>query len=301
MLQAFKKRPAFLLAFLLIVGVIYGFNRVTDGFSVREIQSSLAYRAANELSVIPSIQNEELCHIFHQPFHYIGKGAQFYIFESEDGCFVVKFFKHKHLRPLDWLNNIPFPSSLRHYCAQKIEKREARISHLFASCKLAYEELPQETGVVYLHLNRGSDLKQELTLIDKVGLKHKISIGDYEFVLQKKAIGAGALLSELTRLEQGEDIRVTMDQIAQVVLKLCEKGVRDCDPAVVQNVAFSTDRKHAMFIDIGQFVKDENIKRPEERQKELFRRLKALRAWAEEHKPELVHFVDEKINLLPWD
>lgn len=291
-----------ILAFVLclslgIWGIIFSYNRITDGFSLHEIRSSLVYDSSHDIEPLSVAQKAALHQILSQPFRYIGKGCQFYAFESEDKQAVLKFFKHKHLRPLTWLHSLPMTKKMRQKSDEKIKLREERIQNLFSSCQLAYEELSEETGVLFLHLNRTPILYQEVILIDKIGLKHRIRLDDYEYVLQKKAIHVGPTLSKLLEQHQEEELRSKIHQLAALVVLRCEKGIRDRDRSFVQNIAFCEGEERAVFVDIGQFFKDEKVKRAEETQKDLLRRLNSLRCWAAERNPALIPFVDDEIAL----
>ncbi len=273
-------------------GVIFCYNRLTDGFSLREITSSLSEELPS-----PSLsadQRVRLAVILNQSFQYIGKGCQFYAFESDDGQYVLKFFKHKHLRPLSWLRALPLPAHFRARCEEKIAKREERVNNLFSSCQLAYEELSEETGVLFLHLNRLPLLDSPVTLVDKIGVKHKIHLDNYEFVLQKKADSLSVAFDGLSE----DQARKRVQQLVKLVIGRCEKGIRDRDRSFAQNVAFCVGEERAVFIDIGQFFIDESVKQPEERQKDLQRRLGNLRFWTERHYPSLVTVFDEEIGRL---
>src|SRR5437868_3279127 len=79
-----------LLSLLLLYGVERFCHKQTDGFSIYNISSNLSFREEWE---IPQ-ETTEAKIILAQPFYYLGKGAQSYVFESEDGNFVLKFFRH---------------------------------------------------------------------------------------------------------------------------------------------------------------------------------------------------------------
>lgn len=289
---AIKKLSLFFAALLLMWGVIFCYNRFTDGFSLREITSSLSQQLPSPL--FTPEQKESLATILHQPFHYIGKGCQFYAFESEDGRYVLKFFKQKHLRSLTWLRTFPMPAYFQKSCEEKIAKREERVRKLFSSCQLAFERLSEETGILFLHLNRLPFLDLSLMITDKIGLKHMIQLDDYEFVLQKKAVCLEKAFEGLS----DEQVRQKVRLLVELVAKRCEKGIADHDRSFAQNVAFCAFEERAVFIDIGQFYLEETIKKPEEKQKELQRRLGNLRFWTARYYPALVSVVDKEIEAL---
>lgn len=283
-------RKLFLLsaALLLIWGAIYSYNQITDGFNIRQMSSSLPPFPEFEVSLSEE-KKEMLRTCLSQPFRYIGKGCQFYAFESEDGKYVLKFLKHKHLRPFTWLNSVPMPRKLRELSDAKIARRQERVRNLFSSCKLAYEEMSEETGLLYIHLNRVPALDKEVELIDKIGLKHRIAVDKHEYVIQKKAI---PVKEAFARAESEEELRALVEQLINVVVARCEKGIADRDRSFVQNVAFSAYEPKALFIDTGQFYKDSGMLSEEELKRDLKKRLGNLRYWTERHFPQYLPVVD---------
>lgn len=279
-----------ILAISFMWGFVQVYNKVTDGFSLRAIASTLPER--NAISTLSSLEKTEISAIMDAPFYYLGKGCQFYAFESEDGKYVLKFFKHKHFRPLTWLYDFPVPSFLKRKVDDLVAKRNLRIENLFSSCEIAFEDLREPCGLLFLHLNREKTLGKEITIVDRIGLKRRIAIDDYEFVLQKKAITVEALF----RKSSPDEIRSAVCDLANLVISRCKKGVCDRDRSFVQNVAFSIGDHRAVSIDIGQFYKDEAIKDPQATRTEVIRRLSMLIDWTKRKYPEILPLVQDEVE-----
>lgn len=261
---------------------ILAFNRITDGFSIHQMTSSLPIIPQFDISPPSSAEKAHLQDIVSQPYRYLGKGCQFYVFESADGKYVIKFLKHKHLRPFIWLRKLPLRGGLKNSAELKIAKRQARVETLFSSCKLAYDALAQETGLLFIHLNRVPCLEKTITLIDKLGFKHSIQVDKHEFILQKKGI---PLEQVFAKAHSTEEVREKIGQLVELIQKRCEKGVGDRDPAFAQNVAFCPEENQPIFIDIGQlYLHSMSV---EEEQAEVSQRLKSLHIWMNRHFPEL--------------
>ena len=293
-MQKFKRYSFLFLAILIVAAIVHFYNKAADGFSLRQIQSSLKNNPSNELAAPTDYTREDLRKILSQPFYYIGKGAQCYAFASEDGKYVIKFFKHKHLRPLTWLNYLPIPSAFQPFCTKKIEKREKRIRDLFASYKLAFEEMRDETGLIYVHLNRRPDLLKSVQIVDKLGMKHTILVDHYEYILQKRAV---QVLDALPRGAFSEDeFRSKLHQLCQVILQRCEKGIKDRDPAVLRNMAFCLAEPRAVYIDTGAFCKDSSMTSEKVARKDVVLRLKELRIWAKNNNPQLIQVIDSVVQ-----
>jgi len=271
----------FIICALLLVWLgIFTYNRVTDGFSIYQMSSSLPPCPQYEVEATTA-KKQELQEILGQKFHYLGKGCQFYAFESEDGKYVLKFLKHKHLRLYQGLNALPLPSKLRALCDEKTERRKTRVELLFSSCKLAYEKMPEETGLVFIHLNRVPQLGKKVVLIDKMGCKHSVKIDNFEYVLQKRGRRLTEIFSQCT---DSSEIVSTVQKLADLVIMRCQKGVRDRDRSFVKNVALVDGTP--IFIDIGQFYEDPSILSEEEQEKDVYKRFVDLQFWAEQHFPQ---------------
>lgn len=266
-----------------VCGGIIVYNKLTDGFSIYQMSSSLPpcpqFRV--ELS---GEKKSQLQQLLEQKFYYLGKGCQCYVFESEDKTCVIKFFKHKHLRLYTGLENLPLPSKLRQLCQDKVLRRKERVYKLFSSCKLAYEKLREASGLLYIHLDRVPDLVKKITLVDKLGGKHLIDLDAYEYIIQKKATPLKELLSHCSI----DELPQIAQQLAALVTLRCEKGVCDNDRALAQNVAFCD--QEPIFIDIGQFYEDAIILQKEVQVQELANRFSNLRSWMDERFPQYTRF-----------
>ncbi len=295
-MKSVKKTFLFFCVLALFAGLVVGVNKLTDGFSVREIRSSLPYNPNYDVSFESQQQKQVLQQIVSQPFRYLGKGCQFYAFESLDGLYILKFPKHKHLRPLTLLKKLPIPQRWQEKSNEKVAKREERVRNLFSSCLLAYQEMAEETGLLYVHLNRTPALERNVVLIDKLGISHEIVLDDHEFVIQKKAMPAKVEFPSLLQKKDKQGIHLKIQQLMDLVAQRCQKGIQDRDRSFVQNVAFACNQDAAMFVDIGQFYKEGSLLTEEGAKNEIMRRLILLRAWAEEKCPELRPYVEEEIR-----
>lgn len=273
-------------------GIIFAYNRLTDGFNMHQIESSLPQHPQFDITALSKEEKEKIEKILQQPFHYIAKGCQFYAFESEDGKTVIKFLKQKHLRPFVWLKKIPAPKTLSSLFETKIQRRKERVENLFSSCKLAYEELKEESGLILIHLNRTPLFGKNMTLVDKLGLKHTFLIDEYEFVLQKKAVSVQQIFEKIDPKEVPSKVYKLVD----LVTSRCQKGIRDRDRSFVQNVAFCEDGESAVFVDIGQFYKDDAVSSEEEQKKDLQRRLSNLLDWTQRKFPHFVPIMETAIR-----
>lgn len=260
-----------------------------DGFSVANISSSFANSPAWEIPATAEKLNE-VNQILSQPFHYIGHGFQFYAFESEDGIYVLKFMRHQRLRsPMlyDWLPNLPLIRDLKE---RKAEARQKRVDYLFRSLIVAYEDVPKETGMVYLHLNKSSNTHPKVVIFDKLQDHYEMSVDATEFVIQYKATLVKSTIKTLMQSGQVKDAKARIDQIFALLRDCAKKGVSDTDGALIHknNLGFLKDR--AIYIDTGKLTRKESMKNKERFEQDL-RRLRPLYKWLAAHYPPLAaHF-----------
>src|SRR5205085_10468413 len=92
-----KKWIYALFAILIIFGLSRLYYRLTDDFRIANITYDLPFTPPWKVPHLTLDEYKNLEKILSQTFSYIGKGAQCYAFKSEDGKFVLKFFKFKHL------------------------------------------------------------------------------------------------------------------------------------------------------------------------------------------------------------
>ncbi len=286
-------RKRTLLALLILCGgAFFSYNQTStylaDGFAPSKIQSDLSYDPRWEL---PSPSDEErtsLLHLLDQPFTYLGKGSQCFVFESEDGELVLKFFRHRRYQP----SSLASIFSKKDNLTSKRTRREA----LFESCWLAHQKLKEESGLVYLHLNKSNDLNQKVILKDKLHRRYALPLDHYEFIVQKRAQLIYPYIQE--RMEQGEmsAAQESLSQLLQLLTIRYHQGIDDKDAVLIKNAGFLADR--AIFIDIGQFYVDAAKKDRSEYQQETKRITRKLRKWLGESYPELSAHFEEELSQL---
>lgn len=237
------------LFFLITFSLIYTFViKTKKDFSFSLVSSPLPCCAAWQCAAPESI--EEIDRALTQKFHYLGSGAQMIAFIGEDQKTVLKLFKMNHLLPKKWLGFVPVSSSYRH---RKTTLREEKLDRTFKSVKIAYERVPDETGVIFAQLNKG--FEKQVVVFDKQKKAHCINLASAPFVLQKRA---ELIYTHLRKhLEKGdrEAFQEDREKILELVARRCRKGVVDSDSGVSANYGFIGEE--AVQIDIGELSKQE--------------------------------------------
>ncbi len=279
---------------LLLLVCLYGLGRLyyqlTGGFTEGNITyAELPYESRWNTAPLNAHEQKEVQSILSLPYHYLGKGCQSYVFLSDDGKYVLKFIKYQRFRPQPWLTHLTFLPGVENYLHHKIQKKRDKLDLIFSSWKLAYENLQPETGIVYVHLNKTRNLNLPVTLFDKMGFQHTLDIGQYEFMLQKKAQMLCPALDSLMQENNREQAKEIISNLIFMILSEFKRGYADNDHALMQNTGVLNG--HPVHIDVGQFVKNSRVKNPEVYHQELFNKTWKFRKWLERHHPELADYL----------
>lgn len=221
------------------------------------IQSHYPYNGAWD------VQNPPLPDVFEQRFVYLAAGGQCFAFLSEDGKYVLKFFKH----PLKKLNRD------------------------YSSYKLAMEKLPEETGLLFVHLNKTKNLEKKARIVDKLGIEHRVDLDRHDFILQKRAVMTYPHLLHLVQANDLEGAKEAIDSICALILNRCQKGIHDDDAKIHRNCGFIDNQ--AVIIDVGRFRPDVRRLDPKVQSADLIRCTEKLKAYLEEISPELALYLEE--------
>lgn len=287
-----KTLGASVVVFLICLGVAYLLSAPSKGFPVYKIASKLEFNDEWVVDAPSENERKELKEILSQQFHFLGSGAQCYAFISADNKYVLKFFKMKHLLPKEWLRYLPLPG-LEQYRFRKVDKRIFRQKELFGSYKMAFQMLRKETGLVFVHLNKTSDLNAFATVYDCHGEKSRLNLDRFEFVLQKKSQLVQERIAELMKAGHPEKAKEAINALMQHVVNQCRQGFIDRDSGVSHNYGFVGDE--VIHFDVGRIVRDENAKKPSHYQREILRISKKLEPWLIDNYPELIDALDESV------
>jgi hypothetical protein len=271
------KIPIYLLLFLAVERFCY---YQTAGFAVNKISSTHILDEEGEEFPLSDEEQNKLAEILGQKFRFLGSGGSFYAFVSEDDHYVVKFFKHHHL------NRDP------------VKKRR-----LIRSVKAAFASFKEETGLLFIRLHKTPYFPSSLTIIDKMGIEHKIDLNKTEFLVQKKADMITQKIVRLAAQSELASARQLLSHLAQfckeMTQKLNEKGYFDHDPNFLTNYGVIGDQ--IIKIDVGPFYSLDDPKAKSQLDK-LKMQLNCFNKFLHKNYPELAPSFEgevEKGGLLP--
>lgn len=281
-----------LLAFILTMVLVKKFcYQQTDGFALYKIKSSLAFHPEWETK---AEDNSALHGILDQPFYYLTKGAQSYVFASRDGQTVIKFFRMYHLRPPAWLDMLSVPPVLQPLKLKKMIEKRQELTKDFDSYKIAYEEMKEETGLIYLHLNKTAHLNKRLIIYDKIGIAHELELDEMEFLVQKRATLVYPAIADLMHAEGTPAAKQAISALVKLLVGRCERGIFDKDPDLNTNFGFLN--KQAVQIDIGRFRRELACPQAAAYRDEIIRITDNFRQWLDANYPPLSDHLKSEIE-----
>jgi hypothetical protein len=278
--------------------LLYGLGRLyfhlTGGFTLDNISSNFSYQSHLEIRPLTFSEKAVLNQALDQPYHYLGKGCQSYVFLSDDGQYVIKFFKYQRFRLQPWLVYFPPLPAIVKYREEKLEKKKQKLQGFLQSWKVAFENLKDETGLVFVHLNKTNTLNKQLTIFDKVGRCHVVDLDQMEFCVQHRA--EMLCLTLLQFKEQGnlEESKTLITSLLNLIISEYHRGLADNDHALMQNTGVAQGQP--IHIDVGQFVKNEQVKNPAIYHQELVTKTYKFKLWLKEFYPELAIFLEDSLR-----
>lgn len=263
--QSKKFTPLFLplvlvLTSAFILSVVVN-HHLCDGFSKRHIysnRSEFQESSKADTTILP---------ILSQKYFYKEKGSQFYVFESEDGQYVLKFFRF-----------------------ERYKKKKQILENLLKSCELAFNELYKETNLIHLHLKKTNELCK-VTCYDKLKRPFLIDLDQVEFILQKKGERLYPYLTSLIESNKKEEVKLALIDLVGILRARMNKGIFDDDSSLSKNAGFCSGK--AMLLDIGQFSRETKYQNPEAANLEIKKITADLVTWLSKKDRELALFLDQ--------
>lgn len=223
---------------------------------------------------VHTASKEEAKRILGQKFFYLGHGRQMTAYESEDHQYVIKFFNPRPvIREKKWkkLKTWRRLSSLK-WTSYAYLKRKQRVVKLFHQYHTAFKDLPEETGLRYVHVGKSTCLSQALWVADKKGKLYCVDLDRAPFVLQKKSELVTVRLDRL--LEKGyiEKAKQNVEALYRFFSLRAKKGFTDRIQTLHNNYGFVGDS--VIQIDLGRLQKVESFRqRPEEETRRIHAQL----------------------------
>ena len=226
------------------------------------------------------LDKKELIPILSQPFFYLNRGAQCFVFESQDHKYVMKIFHESR------------PSTLVSKWKQKIkiQKNSAKPQRAkrtgFEGCLIAYRAAREETGLLYLHLYPTKNELPKARVSDPIGRVYHLSLDRYFFVIQKKA---DSFEETLFKASLEGDLSRYFQSYFSLLASRIGKGIWNEDTSLSSNFGFLGSQ--AIEIDFGRYVQQRRFLNSKFQEMEMKRFTNKLRTFISLHLPdELARF-----------
>ena len=242
MIKHLIKALIFIAAF---TGMAVFSRKQTDGFKICKISSNFSFHPEWEVPPLPEPELFFVKQALAQPFSYMGKGSQAFVFVSEDQNYVLKLIRYNHITPSLWTQLTS---------QEKCQALNAKLARDFTSYKIAYEALKEETGVIFLHLNKTDLFHQKLVIVDKIGIAHTLDLDQTEFILQKRAEPFYPHLQNLMIRSQEEEAKHLVSHLISLLFNQYKQGIVNTDVDLFKN--FGCLEKEVIELDVGSLKKE---------------------------------------------
>ncbi len=264
----------------------------TKQFAINQIISSHPYNPEWEVTTPPEIV-QFVNMLTQQPFYWLGKGFQATAFVSEDGDYVLKFFHQGRLKEVPFKHN-PIGYLFSQDFRGRMEERKSHREEIFSSSKMAYEEFPEECGILFVHLNRTDNQIKGIKLHDFSGFSYRVRGDETCFILQKRAIYVLPTIKTLMLEGKVDEAKVRINQIFELLLGMAKKGFLDGDLALMRNNNVGFVENRAVYIDTGHITRRQHVNLKERMTFEFDVRVAPLHDWLKVRYPELATYYKQR-------
>lgn len=226
---------------------------------------------------------KEASQVLNQPYRFLSKGRQSFVFQSQDGLWVIKFFNSKYLK-------MPWYSFTLWNQEKERAKRERRQSFYLESYSLANRYLKEQTALVYLHDGVTQNLPV-MQLQDQTSREFSIDLNKVPFVIQKK----GELFCHSLKIMQEKDraqYNSMLSQFLELIALRISKGIADADHDVEHNFGYLDGR--VFHLDPGRLFLDD-LSDPEREAHEWWSATHSLRKWLQVNAPKNLPDFDRQV------
>ncbi len=275
------KKLVFFIVFLIGFNTAEHFcHKQTDGFSISRIQFK------RDKKIDSSIPQAPVLAILNQPFHFLDSGNQCFAFLSQDGQYVLKFFKYvDHAAPV-WTTKVPLLNRLKPFRLKRQKKIGWKRKRDFHGYQLAYHHLKQETGLLWIHLLPSKKIYPEIQLFDKLNISHPLDLNKTPFILQRRATPIYAQFSQWIKAGEFGKVKQGISNLISLCALKLSKNIHDDDVHFYSNFGFIAETP--IQLDPGHFI----INPSENSREELQDLTIELKEWFSKHYPPLVAYVE---------
>lgn len=261
-------------------------EKETANFTISRITTNLPFHPEWEVHDNNPDELAAIDAIVKQKFLFLDNGGQSWVFISEDGQHVVKFFKFRFTW-YDLFKNVWFPEALEPHRPQLTAKQIAKRQRLLGGYAIAYRKLRAETLLEGVFLNGKHVGELSMRIVDKIGIDHTLDLRDKPFIIQRTAIPLVKHLTPMMKEGRVEEAREALCSALNLVAQRCAQGIIDEDHRLYTNLGFVG--KQAVYLDAGSLKEDPSIALPERAREEILRSAELLISQLEKETNITVH------------
>lgn len=229
-----------------------------------------------------------------EPYFYIGRGHQCYAFASRSGKYVLKLPRLDRYELPFWLRACRF-SPLDAYREALLADVKHRHRFIEESFKIALNDLPQETGILYLHWNRTDHLNCSTTITDRLGRTYRIDLDRTPFILQRKEALMMPLFQKSLQTGDRKEAKRILEAFLQVIAARSKKGIFNKDPSFLRNFGYGEEGQ-GIQIDIGSFYRKANSSEKKAFEDSFRETAAHVHNWLSSLDPEMQEWFDKRVE-----
>lgn len=225
---------------------------------------------------------------FVQRYRFLGEGAHSFVFESQDGRYVLKLFRAAHKKPQKkWLREGPLFNFLIPTAKKQgsKDKWQTKFQECSARYVTAYDRMKEESGLLFLHFGESESLNVQLALEGPSGKIVHLELDKLPFIVQTKGELVPSRLASHIKRGDIQAAKHALTTLRQMLEARARKGITDERQCFGINFAFCGER--ALQIDVGKIAYDQKLTRSPDAE---IQRVRAnLQNWTQKHFPELAN------------
>jgi hypothetical protein len=225
--------------------------------------------------------------VLNQPFHYLNHGNQCFAFVSEDGRYILKFFKYVHHTSPLWTSKIPLLNRFKAFRQTRIDKVVWKRNRDFQGYQIAFDHFRSETGLLDIHLHP-TKIYPTITLYDPLNIVHALDLNNTPFILQKRATPIYEQFSSWIQKGEIDNLKQGITDLVALCSNRISKHIFDDDVNFYSNFGFFEGKP--IQIDPGHFVLNSTTT------SELPSLLVELKDWFSKNYPPMVSHVEACAN-----
>ncbi|NGX33691.1 MAG: hypothetical protein K1060chlam1_00031 [Candidatus Anoxychlamydiales bacterium] len=275
--------------FSLVFFIWLALNR-TDGFKTNLITKFEKIDDTYKIDVDKNLL--ETKDILSQDFHYLTRGRECFIFESADKKYVLKFFDSSRYYTKYFFPKVALPKLLDNYRKKHYNRRSKKLAFNLSSSKLAFDNLKEDSALIYVNLNISKNFDDKIKVKNKYGKIFDLDLNNIFFILQKKC----DIFYQVYEKTTDEKYKLYLiESFLEMAHNRTKKLIIDDDIGKKRR-NWGLFNNKAVTIDIGRWYFDEKLQTLFGYKKEMIKATKILRKYLEDNEPEKISFLNQSLD-----